>query len=351
MPGWFGQAKVPGGLLYGSPVAHGGQFGPTFTPTGPTSQWTARTSGTANTLEAVAANGATWLTGGTGTFLKSTDGGVTWNSFVIAATLSTLNSVAFTNSLWLVGGIDNTGNTVIYTSPDASTWTLRFSAALGGEVIGGFAWNGSIFLAVNSATLNGDTFTSPTGVVWTRHANALLGFSVAQANPAVSGSTFICAGVNTTGNFALLTTPDGTTITSQTTNLSAFTAGNTVAASAIVLGSKFIVAGGLASGNSDVETATVLSPWNGNLEDAAFGAGSNFIECLASGPAAHGGDLAFAGGDNGLVSSTHNGLAWTSENPGFGTDSLFAIAAGQDGSANPIFIAVGTSGKISSRAT
>lgn len=36
MPGFFGQAKVPGGLLYGSPVAHSGQFGPTFTPTVPT---------------------------------------------------------------------------------------------------------------------------------------------------------------------------------------------------------------------------------------------------------------------------------------------------------------------------
>jgi hypothetical protein len=35
VPGFFGYAKVTGGILAGSPVAHGGQFGPTFIHTTP----------------------------------------------------------------------------------------------------------------------------------------------------------------------------------------------------------------------------------------------------------------------------------------------------------------------------
>jgi hypothetical protein len=92
----------------------------------------------------------------------SSPDGVTWTKRV------TINNggarVQFLNGLFLFGG--DSGD--LRTSTNGTTWTARTSNVSGR--IRGFAWNGSVYVAV---TENGQITSSPDGVTWTQRATGL----------------------------------------------------------------------------------------------------------------------------------------------------------------------------------
>lgn len=131
--------------------------------------WTARTSGTANALNSVIFDGTTLIAvGAAGTILTSTDA-VNWatNSF---ASANALNQVAW-NGASLYVAVDSTGAVVSASTP-TGTWTASasitpsISYALWGVAFGNSTWvaNGN----------QGIVYTSPDAVTWTQHGNPLL---------------------------------------------------------------------------------------------------------------------------------------------------------------------------------
>jgi photosystem II stability/assembly factor-like uncharacterized protein len=77
-------------------------------------------------INAVAANGTTWVAVGQGNndifVLRSTDSGATWSAATIPVTLGSLHGITYTGTRWVaVGGNGVTG--FIYTSTDGASWT------------------------------------------------------------------------------------------------------------------------------------------------------------------------------------------------------------------------------------
>ncbi len=91
----------------------------------------------------------------------SDDGGVTWTSRLdnSASTYTPASSITFVNGLWIATYVV-AGGDAIFTSPDATTWTLRTNPSTGTFFGAGFA--GSLFCLVGTKNA-----TSPDGVTWT----------------------------------------------------------------------------------------------------------------------------------------------------------------------------------------
>ncbi len=89
-------------------------------------RWTARTSGTTETLNSVYFTSATqgWIVGNAGTILTTSSGGNMWTS-QISGTIQVLSSVYFTSATqgWVVG----VGGTILTTSNGGTTWTPQTS--------------------------------------------------------------------------------------------------------------------------------------------------------------------------------------------------------------------------------
>jgi hypothetical protein len=93
----------------------------------------------------------------------SSPDGATWTKRV---TISSGGArVQFVNELFLFGG--DSGD--LRTSTNGTTWTSRTSNLTGR--ISGFAWNGSVYVAV---TENGQIASSPDGTTWTQRASGLV---------------------------------------------------------------------------------------------------------------------------------------------------------------------------------
>ncbi|MBI3797711.1 MAG: hypothetical protein HY268_12190 [Deltaproteobacteria bacterium] len=188
-------------------VAVGGYYGNGCVATSPDGrQWTERTSGIEN--NAAVLSSVIWADsrfvatgninrgryGITSVFLTSPDG-MTWSRQ--GATSDQLLDVAWSGSLFVAVG-NHRRQGVIFTSPDAKTWTKRATQV--SDPFRTVLWNGSMFV---TAGLNGTLFTSPDGMVWTkRKSNTTRDL----LNLAWNGSLFVVAGEG-----VILTSPDGVT--------------------------------------------------------------------------------------------------------------------------------------------
>ena len=209
--------------------------------------WTARRSGTSNSLWAAASAGTQFVAvGDQGTILTSPDGtswtqrdagttlpirAVAWSGSLLVAAggdIGTLSSLVLTSAdgiswtrrdagvaaplrgvVWAgtqfvaVGGIDEgypSPTQTILTSPDGISWTSR--TAGGGTALNGIGWSGTKMVAVGSAVL-----TSSDGVSW---AQSALTRHQEFAGVAWSGSQFAAVGFGD-----IFTSPNGADWTSR----------------------------------------------------------------------------------------------------------------------------------------
>jgi fibronectin type 3 domain-containing protein len=209
--------------------------------------WTTQTSNTTEQLRRVASNGSQYVAGGwVGLILTSTNA-TTWTHQLptLAVTRLTLSDIVWANSQFVaVGGYGSSNinggrnSSVILTSPDGDTWTVRPSGSTdpileviwtgsqfvavgmggiltstdgetwtirysGSGVVGrGITWNGSKFVVVGGYQY---VLTSDDAITWTSHAiSSTVGFDAVQWN----GERFVAVGGNTSG-YNVMTSFDG----------------------------------------------------------------------------------------------------------------------------------------------
>jgi len=183
-------------------VAVGGRGSIVTSPSG--SGWQSRAIGgtTADLFAIVKAGSLLVAVGGNpligGTSLVSADGGATWTAYSTGDT-DILRGVAWSGTRFVASG-DNR----LFTSTDGARWTAKFLDGGGNSVV----WSGTKFVVVGSNGLGGPVLTSSDGISWAAHSipstNLLYGV-------AWSGTEFLAVGQNG----AMLSSPDGTTWTSQ----------------------------------------------------------------------------------------------------------------------------------------
>lgn len=166
------------------------------------SNWSAATSSTTETLNAIASNGALAVAVGNNGTVRTSADGITWTAAATVPTTQNLYSIAYSGSgVWMAVGAGGT----LMTSTDGSNWTLVSSgttadlnavavhaytsytfvaAGNGGTVListdGGKTWvaqssgTSANLLAISTATnqilitgAGGSVVTSPAGTVWT----------------------------------------------------------------------------------------------------------------------------------------------------------------------------------------
>lgn len=192
--------------------------------------WTARTSGTASTLDGVAWSGGQFaaVAGSSGAVITSPDG-IIWTAHLAADAPNGLNGIAWSGTKFAaVGGSGiavtsadgatwsggPAANRILYgvgasgtlfaavgpggtlvTSPDGSAWTAR--TANTSQDLSGVAWAGSSWAAVGAA---GTIVSSPDGINWTLRSG---GTSGRLAAIAAAATGFVAVGDT------ILTSPDG----------------------------------------------------------------------------------------------------------------------------------------------
>ena len=118
--------------------------------------------------------------------LKSSDG-LTWSN--VLSENYTFKNMVFLGNRWLIGGVDT-----ILTSVDGVNWGTYTINGLGRTTVNGFAFNGSVFIAIlSSSTL----LLSHDGINWSPVSSGLL----QSANSITfNGTYFIVAGANRNSN-------------------------------------------------------------------------------------------------------------------------------------------------------
>lgn len=136
------------------------------TITDPLDTWTQRTSGTTSSLNDITygADKLVAVGSGSGTYRVSTNGS-TWTGGTIGTNISLKGIIHDGTQFIAVGQNYDFGILswigVIYTSPDAATWTPRLSS---GEELNGVAYGDGVYIAVGDA---GTAWRSTNGTTWT----------------------------------------------------------------------------------------------------------------------------------------------------------------------------------------
>lgn len=140
--------------------------------------------------------------GGVSNKAATSPDGTTWTARTLPAS-KTWKSIAW-NGTTLVA-VANSG--VAATSTDGVTWTSRTHTA---SFPMGLSWNGTVFCFTDDLTQ--DSFTSPDGATWTKHASALPS-SADWRDICWNGTVFVIVAQSGT---SAATSPDGTTWTART---------------------------------------------------------------------------------------------------------------------------------------
>lgn len=188
--------------------------------------WTARTSGTTSTLNAVVYGGSVFVAAGNGGGLRTSTDAVTWTART-SGTASTITGLAYGGSTYLYVGSAIAGGTIpVATSTDAVTWSTNTGLGLNasGNTIAnafGLTYGGGLFVAVgggdydNGGITNYQTFvkTSTNGSTWTQRYNSSGSTTVNMLRAvAYGGGLFVAGG----SGGRLITSTDAITWTART---------------------------------------------------------------------------------------------------------------------------------------
>jgi hypothetical protein len=187
-----------------------GTSGLIITSSDPSSGWSFMTSGTSNSLSAVASNGSNVFlaVGDSGVLCYSTDGGATWAAMTNSVILTTdLYGVTYGGGFWVAVGA---GGKKYYSSDVASNvWTADWSAT---ENLNGVTFGNGYFIAVGNtgAAYRSAGMSSPAGT-W----GALSGLPSMTFNGVAYGNgEFVVLGATLSDpNQLRYSTDDGTTWT------------------------------------------------------------------------------------------------------------------------------------------
>lgn len=159
--------------------------------------------------------------GGGNVTATSTDG-ITWTGLGSSITNNTLNAICWNGSKFVLGG-----NTALYTSTDATTWTLQTFPSATFSIFNRIRWNGSYLLGFGGANNTGATPTilkSDDGITWSVVNSGER--ALYQVNDAAwNGTKWIAVGQMRTVpsfNSPLIESTDGTTWTNITAGQTVF---------------------------------------------------------------------------------------------------------------------------------
>lgn len=217
---------IPGLIADGSSVVKSFDFGGTYnctfrvfdgkggiatltqaiTVTDPARQFTQRTSGTTDSLNAITTNGSLAVAvGGPGGIIRTSPDGVTWTTRNVPdfAGNMTFRGAAWDGSKFIIVGYDYNFTSpagwqgVIYTSADGSTWTRRFGGGTQRDnELEAVAAGGGGMVAVGN---NGTVLQSTDGITWSPVTVA--GLSSTELRGVAFGSgTFVMTGHSIAGS-------------------------------------------------------------------------------------------------------------------------------------------------------
>ncbi|CAB4123473.1 hypothetical protein UFOVP46_4 [uncultured Caudovirales phage] len=235
---------------------------------------------------------------------------------------------------------------VISRSYQAQMWSARTSGFSSTQINALTAGNGLFIAGGASGTMS----YSPDGINWTTRTS---GFSANAINALTFGNgLFIAGGAAGT----MTTSADGITWTSRT---SGFT---TNAINALTYGKNLYVAGGVAGTlTTSTDGITWTSRTSGFGANAINGLTFGLGQFAAAGASIDNGSyssgLYVAVGAAGTLTTSPDGITWTSRTSGFGANAISAVAFGYSNqitessgytnhSAQPLFVAVGAAGTI-----
>lgn len=110
------------------------------------------------------------------TMMESTDG-ISWSNIAGSNLGGTLLRGCYSPELDLWIAVGQSGDdSVIYSSPDAATWTSRSTVGFFGDVV----WSPELGLFVACATGNSSVRTSPDGITWTNRSYSIGGTNEGQ---------------------------------------------------------------------------------------------------------------------------------------------------------------------------
>ena len=215
---------LPGLITDGSSVVKSFDFGGTYTGTfrvsdgkgglttltqavtvsDPARQFTQRTSGTTNALNAIAANADLAVAvGGSGGVIRTSPDGVTWTTRNVSEFNGniTFRGATWDGSKFIIVGSDYNFTSpagwqgVIYTSPDGASWTRRFGGGTQrNNELYAVATGGGGMVAVGK---NGTILQSTDGSTWNSVTVAALSAST-LGGVAFGNSTFVLTGYDST---------------------------------------------------------------------------------------------------------------------------------------------------------
>lgn len=271
--------------------------------------WVSRTSGTSNTLRALAAKPGVVVAVGLGGVIISSPDGITWATQT-SGTGNTFYAAAYGAGLFVASGDGG----VLRTSPDGATWTTQTD--ISGIAVKGMVWSGALFVAVGNS---GQVRTSADGISWTSQTS---GTATRLNGIGWGNGLFVAAG----DSGVLITSPDGVTWTSQTsgvaTDLNAVTYGAGVY---VAVGNS-----GVVRTSADGVTWTSRTSGVATALFAVFFNGKQFIFCGASQ----------------VVRTSPDGITWTSRTSAVTGTLYAAVWAG-----TAQFIVAGNTGILSSSTT
>jgi hypothetical protein len=187
------------------------------TPVGSTITWTQR-AGTGSTFNSIAYNGTNlYVAVGDAGVLYSSPDALTWTSRTSGFGANGIYQVAYGNALWVAVGVNGT----LTTSTDGITWTARTSN-MSTNTIFDVIYANSIWVAVGNgggATNTGGITYSTDGITWTRK-NQTPTIGVTYYTVVYNGTNFIVGANYATNNFLYASTPSGTWTTGVTTGVS-----------------------------------------------------------------------------------------------------------------------------------
>ena len=134
------------------------------------------THGIGNFLRAIVRSSTLFVVVGSGGIIGTSTAGSTWTSRT-SNTTNGLTSIDWSGSIYVAGGtLDAGGSTVIVTSPDAITWTVR-SAIPGFSSLNFIRWTGTEFVAGGNTNASGSCslMKSSNGISWTPYTTVDVG--------------------------------------------------------------------------------------------------------------------------------------------------------------------------------
>jgi hypothetical protein len=225
------------------------------------SSWTSRTSGTANSLRSIAANGTYYIAvGDAGVTLYST-AGTSWGD-ASGATTNQLKWVIWSGSLFVAVGASGT----ILTSTNGLSWTVRTSNT--SAAINQVAWSGAEFVACR----NGGFQRSTDGTAWS---------SVTVTGNWVSvkwdGAQFVAL----TSTAVVATSADGTSWTTQNAGITS----QNISWLESAFGSVWAVGNNLLLESTTSFTSHSVESFSSALFAVAYSAGLDRVVAVGSGGA------------------------------------------------------------------